>query len=114
MSEMIAFCGLDCAQCGALIATKLNDDDKRQHVAEEWSFQFHRDLQLQDINCDGCTSDSGVLYSHCEVCRIRRCGRQKQLLNCAYCGDYPCEDLSNFFTSVPEARARLDQIRNGI
>ena len=29
MKEMISFCGLDCHECGAFLATKEDDDQKR-------------------------------------------------------------------------------------
>jgi hypothetical protein len=34
LDEMIAFCGLDCYECGAFLATKENDDQKRVKVAQ--------------------------------------------------------------------------------
>ena len=37
MNEMIAFCGLACHECGALLAKKDNDDKKRAEVAHTWS-----------------------------------------------------------------------------
>ena len=33
---MIGYCGLDCAQCEAFIATQNNDDALRAKVAAEW------------------------------------------------------------------------------
>jgi len=32
---MIAYCGLDCSQCGAYQATQLDDDQKRIEIYEE-------------------------------------------------------------------------------
>lgn len=37
MTDYIAFCGLDCEQCEARIATVNDDNDLRAKVAEEWS-----------------------------------------------------------------------------
>lgn len=56
MHEMIAFCGLLCNECGAFIATRDDDDEKRAEVAETWSKQFNADIKPQDVNCDGCLS----------------------------------------------------------
>jgi hypothetical protein len=110
MSEMIAFCGLDCLQCGALLATRENDDAKRREVAELWSKEFDADIQSQDINCDGCTSEGGILFGHCEVCEIRKCGKEKAIANCAYCAEFVCDKLESFFSIAPEAKLRLDKI----
>lgn len=111
MTEMIAFCGLDCYQCGALIATRENDDVKRKEVADLWSKEFNADIQPQDINCDGCRSDGEIIFKHCHVCEIRKCGNAKAIENCAYCAEYACERLEEFFLVVPEANTRLDKVR---
>jgi hypothetical protein len=111
MNEMIAYCGLDCLQCGAFLATRANDDAKRREVAALWSKEYGGDIQPEDIHCDGCLAKSGILFRHCEVCEIRKCGREKGLSNCAYCPDFPCAKLTEFFTMVPESKTRLDTIR---
>jgi hypothetical protein len=84
MSGMTAVCGLLCNECGAFIATSSDDDEKRAEVAELWSKQYGHDIKPEDVNCDGCTSDSDRLFSHCKVCEIRKCGREKAVANCAY------------------------------
>ena len=112
MKEMIAFCGLGCHECGAFIATQNNDDEKRTEVAELWSKQFNADIKREDINCDGCHSDSGNLFSHCKVCEIRKCGMEESITNCAHCDQYSCEKLDKFFDMVPDAKKRLDGIRD--
>ena len=77
MNMMIPFCGLDCHECDAFLATQSNDDVKRKEVAELWSKEFGADIEAQDINCDGCTSVSEIQFSHCDVCKIRLCGIDK-------------------------------------
>ena len=111
MREMTAVCGLLCSECGAFIATKNDDDEKRAEVAELWSKQYNQDIKPEDINCDGCTSDSDRLFGHCKVCEIRTCGQEKAVVNCAYCYEYACEKLEGFFKMVPDARKQLDSIR---
>jgi hypothetical protein len=53
---MIGFCGLNCYECGAFLATKENNDKKRAEVAQEWSRLFKVEIKPEDINCDGCQS----------------------------------------------------------
>ena len=114
MEKMIAVCGINCYKCPAFIATQANDDAKRAEVAELWSKEYNADIQAKDINCDGCQSDSGVLFNHCQVCEIRKCGFEMRVANCAYCNDYVCDKLNQFFDMVPDAKKQLDQIRHSV
>ena len=90
------------------------DDAKRAEVAKTWSDQFGHEFKPQDINCDGCTSGSERLFSHCSACEIRACAQGKGLANCAHCDDYACDKLEAFFKMVPDARKNLDAIRSGL
>jgi hypothetical protein len=112
--KMISFCGLICSECGAFIATQNNDDKKRAEVAQLWSKQYGVNLEPRVINCDGCTSDSDRLVDHTRICEIRKCGKQKGIPNCAYCSEYPCKRLEDFFKVVPDNRKRLNGIKNGL
>ena len=109
--KMIATCGLGCSECPAFIATQKNDDKMREETAKKWSEMFHQDIKPGDINCDGCVSQSSRLFNYCAICEIRKCGKEKNVKNCAYCDEYPCEKLSVFLKNVPEAKATLDAIR---
>lgn len=109
---MIAFCGLNCHECDANMATGLNDDEKREHVAKLWSEQYNADIKPEDINCDGCQSDGDRLFNHTKVCEIRKCGKEKGVVNCAHCEEFPCNKLEEFFKMAPDAKRRLEEIRN--
>ena len=109
---MISFCGLLCNECGAFIATRDDDDEKRAEVAEQWSNGYNADIKPEDINCDGCLSGSERLFNHCKVCVIRKCGKEKSIANCAYCDEYACEKLEKIFQMVPDTKKQLDEIRN--
>jgi len=62
MKEIIAFCGLPCHECGALLATQDDDDAKRAEVAQQWSKLFKVDIKPESINCDGCLSEGGQIF----------------------------------------------------
>ncbi|MCP4665727.1 MAG: DUF3795 domain-containing protein [Deltaproteobacteria bacterium] len=111
---MIAYCGLACNECGAFIAAKNDDNEKRAEVAALWSKLFNADIKQEDINCDGCQSEGGILFHHCNVCEIRKCGQEKDVANCAHCDDYACEKLEKFFQMVPDCRERLEGIKSGL
>ena len=114
MKEMIAYCGLACHQCGAHLATIDDDDQKRAEVAQEWSKLFKTEIKPESIDCDGCQSDSGRLFSYCNVCEIRNCGKDKDVQNCGHCADYPCDKLDWIFKVEPEAKRRLDEINKAL
>ena len=114
MSSMIAFCGIDCGECKALIATRKNDREMKKAIANEWSKEFGHKIEPKDINCVGCLVKDGPHINYCGVCEIRKCGRERGVVNCAYCGDYACEKLEKFFQMAPMFRATLDEIRKGL
>ena len=109
---MTAFCGLSCHECGAFQATRDNDDKKRAEVAELWSKEYKSDIKPEDINCEGCLTQSGNVFNYSRICEIRKCGKEKGVENCAHCSEYVCEKLKKFFKMVPQAKKRLDEVRN--
>ena len=111
MEKMIAFCGTVCTECPAFLATKRDDDNERGKIAESWSKQYNADIKPEDINCEGCLSEGRKIFGYCNVCEIRKCGQEKGLKNCAYCGEYICEKLNKFFEIAPEGKTTLDEIR---
>ncbi|NIM90735.1 MAG: DUF3795 domain-containing protein [Candidatus Aminicenantes bacterium] len=111
---MIAFCGLLCSECGAFLATQNDDDEKRKEVAQLWSKEYDADLKPEDINCEGCLAEGDNLFSYPKICEIRKCGKEKSVLNCAQCDEYICKKLEKFFQMVPAAKERLDKIRSDL
>jgi len=113
VEKMMAYCGLICTDCPPYIATQKNDDEERKKVVEMWS-KHDAALKIEDINCDGCLADSERLFKYCGVCEVRKCGKEKKVANCAYCDDYACDKLTEFFKMAPEAKTRLDEIRKSL
>ena len=111
MKKRIAYCGIACNECPALIATRKNDDAIRAETAKKWSKMFKSDIKPGDINCNGCTADSGPLFSYCGICEIRKCAREKKVSTCAACPEYSCQKLDTFLAQVPEARKVLEELR---
>jgi len=112
MQEMVAYCGLVCNGCPAYEATQKNDNNARAKVAQEWSRQFRHNFKAEDINCSGCLVVGDVQFGYCSMCDIRKCGSDRKVPDCAYCVEYPCDRLSDFLAKVPDAKAKLDAIRN--
>jgi len=113
MEKMIARCGLICSECEAYLATQNDDAAERQRLAEVWSRQFQSEIKPEDINCDGCLTESGRQIGYCAMCEIRKCAQERRVENCAHCDDYACETLVAFFgqSSDSKAKATLDEIR---
>jgi hypothetical protein len=114
MDKIIAFCGLDCAECPGFIATQKNDANERKKVAELWNKEYKTNLKPEDINCLGCITETDQVFNYCKVCEIRKCGKGKKIKNCAYCVDYPCDLLNKFLTQSPKAKANLEEVRKTI
>jgi len=59
MQKNVAWCGIDCTECKAFIATQKNDNTMRRQVADEWSKAFGYEIKPEEINCDGCLNIDG-------------------------------------------------------
>jgi hypothetical protein len=108
---MLAYCGLMCTECPGYLATQKDDDAGRERVAALWSKQHHTTFTPEDINCDGCLSEGGRLLRHCQICEIRKCAKEKTVVNCAYCGEYACETLTRYFALAPIMKENLEKTR---
>ena len=108
---MIGYCGLDCEQCEAFIATRKNDDALRAEVAEKWAKSYNAPIKPEHINCTGCLS-AGVKTYYCDqLCEIRKCATKKSVDTCAACSDYPCSILDPVLTAAPQAKKTLEALR---
>jgi len=105
MGKMIAHCGLVCSECPTFIATLNDDNAAREKTAIFYSKKFGFNLKPEDINCDGCLSETGNLIAYCQECEIRKCSREKKLENCAVCVEQPCEKLTKFHEFSSDAKA---------
>jgi hypothetical protein len=115
MKNMTAYCGIDCAKCEGYIATQANDSEALERTAEKWRKQYDSpEITAESVVCDGCMNN-GRLSGYCNfVCKIRSCGNEKKVKNCAYCSDYnTCEELAAFYAypATAEAKAALDSLR---
>ena len=118
MEKMIAYCGINCAECHIYLATQKDDDNLRKQAINIYELEKF-DLKLKDINCTGCKS-AGLKYFGCQKCKIRECAEEKKYKNCAYCEHYVCSILNGLYDQLhsfpPESNAKktLDEIRKQI
>lgn len=86
----------------------------RAEIARICSEQYQVRLTPEEVSdCDGCKVNKR-LFSGCTKCEIRDCAKNKKLINCAHCSDYPCDRLLAFFSTDPQAKILLDVIRSKI
>jgi hypothetical protein len=109
MSDMIAYCGLNCAECNAFRATKTKDTEWKEQLAKKWTEGLKVDFNPEDIDCDGCISDR--ISGWCrKICKIRPCAEVRKVKTCALCDDYPCARLKEFLSEEPIAKRNLEEI----
>jgi len=124
MGEVIGCCGIVCSNCDIYKATRDDDDNLRSIVfdrqvkwghADRFQSIYGREYTLEDIRCNGCPVENGRAFWYIENCQMRTCALEKNHVNCAHCGDYPCERLQAFFhKSHVNAEKTLDEIRSRI
>lgn len=110
MRKMIAYCGLDCEQCDAYIATKNNDQALREKTARLWSELNNATILPEHINCDGCRVN-GRKTVYCEsLCAIRQCALKKGVATCGECLEMEqCPLVGAVFAHNPQARKNLTE-----
>jgi len=112
MAKIQAYCGLDCGDCEAFIATQKNDRAGLEAAAKQWTEQFGaRNITAEMCICDGCPSGKRVSTAHAETCAIRLCATARGVTTCAHCADYGCETLQGFFAFAPLLKEKLEAIR---
>lgn len=110
MNKMIAYCGLDCEQCDAYIATKNNDQALREKTAKLWSELNNATILPEHINCEGCRVD-GRKTVYCEsLCAIRQCALKKGVTTCGECPEMEqCPTLGVMIAHNPEMLKNLNR-----
>ncbi len=110
MSYMIAYCGLNCAECNAFKATQAEDSERKKQLAKKWTEGLKVEFRPEDIDCDGCMSNR--ISGWCQrICKIRPCAEERKVKTCALCDDLQCEKLKEFLSEEPVAKKNLEEIR---
>ena len=115
MAKIQAYCGLDCGDCEAYIATQKNDRGGLEAAARKWAEQFGaQTISAEMCICDGCSSGKRTSTAHAVNCAIRLCASARGVTTCAHCRDYGCETLKGFFAFAPVLKDKLEAIRKEI
>lgn len=121
MREIIGYCGIVCSNCDVYKATKNDNNDLRDIIfkrdiegghGDGFQKLYGREYALEDIHRNGCPIENKRSFWYIKNCQMRACALEKNLENCAYCAEYPCEKLQAFFDkSHVNAKKTLDEIR---
>ena len=89
-SKKVGICGLYCGTCPAYLAHQKNDVEQLERYSQLFG------IPVEEIRCDGCLSDR--VFAPCVNCRhgFRQCAREKGVMWCFQCGDFPCQRLMDF------------------
>ncbi|MBM3293534.1 MAG: DUF3795 domain-containing protein [Candidatus Aminicenantes bacterium] len=115
MAKIRAFCGIDCGECEAYIATQANDLAGLEETAKKWAVQYGaKEILPEACVCDGCSSGKRTSTAHAATCAIRLCASGRGVVTCAHCSDYGCGTLQQFFAFAPVLKEKLEAIRKEI
>jgi hypothetical protein len=107
----LACCGLDCSKCEAYIATQSGKKEELEKVVQQWKANHNADVKAEDVMCDGCQGN-GRKSVYCKnMCKIPPCCAQKDIENCAFCREYPCNDIKEIQKMSSLARENLEKLR---
>jgi C1A family cysteine protease len=110
MEKMTSYCGIDCAECGAYLAMKNNDQALREKTAAEWSKVHNFAFTPEMINCTSCKQTNGVHVGYCSECEIRKCASVKGVVNCGACSEFKtCKTINDFLAKCPQLAENLIQ-----
>ncbi len=110
----IAYCGLDCDECPAYLATLSRNEYSKEKIAQEWSKIYNAKISSDEIDCTGCKSKEAIHFSHCYEGSIRLCAVARSIDTCAGCAEFSCVDLKELFELIPGAKQNLEEIRNSL
>lgn len=108
MKSTIAYCGLNCEECNAYIATINNDQELLEKTAKLWSKLNNTTILPNDLKCQGCRTN-GIKNRYCkDICKIRKCALTKDVETCGKCLELEkCETIKIITSNKPEALKNL-------
>ena len=110
MNKLIAYCGLNCEECDAYVATKNNDQTLREKTAKLWTELNNAHILPEQIHCEGCRTD-GIKTIYCNtLCEIRKCSTSKDYENCGECVQKEtCTKIAPIWQHNPQAKKNLEE-----
>lgn len=104
METILTRCGYRCDLCLAYRPNVESSPSNRQTLSDGWFKYFGFRLPPAAIVCDGCMAEAPHLID--SSCPVRPCVIAKGLDNCAACGEYVCEKLTERLVLYEQIRAQ--------
>ena len=90
---IISVCGLNCARCDIYKAGHGNNK-VRDEIVEWFRKERNETVKPEAVTCETCR---GPLGSHWSTdCKMMLCAKERGILYCFECKDFPCEYLEAF------------------
>ena len=88
---------------------------REKRIAEFWTSD-EVPIISEDVSCYGCLPDGKIMTKFCFVCVVRKCALEKEVENCAFCHEYPGEQINQYLEVFgdTEAKKTLEKIRKDI
>lgn len=92
--ELIGYCGYNCHLCAA----RSEDPAVRQRLVDGWRKLYGHDMYTaENVKCVGCPNEG----KHADTqCKARPCAIERGVKNCAYCDDFPCDNLRPLISPI--------------
>ena len=96
MEEILTRCGFRCDLCPAYDGNLKSFED-RQRISAGWLKYFGFSVPPEEVGCVGCWNEG----KHADTkCPVRPCAIERNLENCAYCGEFGCQKLVSRMDAV--------------
>ena len=91
MNAELTRCGFRCDLCPAYRSNVEKETTNLSWVAATWQKAFDFYLEPEEMICDGCMAEDGVLLD--VNCQVRPCVQARGFHDCSQCENYICEKL---------------------
>ena len=111
-NKTIAYCGYDCKNCPIYLATQYNDIELLKQIVITPGVS-NIEQTVENLGCFGCCNNKSINIM-CSKCPIRICAKLKQIENCGWCDNFPCDKLNhisektmNYLTEIYKERRNI-------
>lgn len=105
-TKIFSRCGMRCDLC-LIYRPNVDRQDRREEICRVYSKTmpgYHPDPHT--IICDGCLCEEERAVLLDPTCKTRACVRERGLIHCGYCEQYPC----GIFPAEPTRKALVRKI----
>jgi len=108
---MTAACGMNCEECS--IRKAATDREYAEKLAAQWRKSWKPEATANWFTCQGCHGPDELVWSG--DCKMRRCCiKERGLVNCSYCDDFPCSLIEQFQNDGIARHAKAVQHLKGL